>query len=232
LGHREFVGETEELHPHGGGWLREIVLGGNDGLVTTLVFVLAVGGVAQEHIVAIALAELLSGGVAMGLGGYFSSRTESDVLARRVATERHEILNEPEEERAELRAIYQRKGLSGALLDEVVEHLTADRRRWLRAMMFDELRYSGESENAALAAILIGGSFMAGAFVPILPFLLALQEPRWWAFGLTAAATFVLGAVKARYTLKNAFRNGLEFLALVTIGAAAGMLIGAALQTL
>ena len=38
---------AEELHPHGGDWLREIVFGLNDGLVTTLVFIMAVSAVAS-----------------------------------------------------------------------------------------------------------------------------------------------------------------------------------------
>ena len=34
--------EINEQHPHKGDWLREIVFGLNDGLVTTLVFIMAV----------------------------------------------------------------------------------------------------------------------------------------------------------------------------------------------
>jgi hypothetical protein len=58
---------------------------------------------------------------------------------QRIPTERYEIEHEPEEERAELRAIYRDKGLSGPLLDRVVRHLTSDGERWHRAMVHDEL---------------------------------------------------------------------------------------------
>src|SRR6202163_1889210 len=34
-------GSVEELHPHAGDWLRDAVFGLNDGVVTTLVFILA-----------------------------------------------------------------------------------------------------------------------------------------------------------------------------------------------
>src|SRR5947209_369610 len=43
--------QINEQHPHGGDWLREIVFGLNDGLVTTLVFIMAVSGVASGHLV-------------------------------------------------------------------------------------------------------------------------------------------------------------------------------------
>src|SRR5579859_3293901 len=115
-----------ERHPHGGDWLRDLVFGLNDGLVTTLVFLLTVSAVARGNsLILIALGEVFAGGVSMALGGYLSARTDRDVLENRIATERHEITHEPAEERAELREIYHRKGFRGALLDRVVMFLTS-----------------------------------------------------------------------------------------------------------
>src|SRR5712671_632111 len=131
--------QVNEQHPHGGDWLREIVFGLNDGLVTTLVFIMAVSQIAQARLLLVVLGEVLAGGISMALGGYLSARTAKQVLEKRIATERFEIEHEPEEERAELRTIYRNKGLSGPLLDRVVGHLTADRERWHRAMVHDEL---------------------------------------------------------------------------------------------
>ena len=122
--------QINEQHLHRGDWLREIVFGLNDGLVTTLVFILAVSGAAPAHLVLIVLGEVLAGGVSMALGGYLSARTEQEVLDKRIATEKYEIRHEPEEERAELVAIYRNKGLSGPLLHRVVSHLTANEERW------------------------------------------------------------------------------------------------------
>jgi len=117
----------EKFHPHRGDWLRDIVFGLNDGLVTTLVFVIAVSALTRTQFVTVALSELLAGGVSMGLGGYLAARAAQEVLANRIATERQEIAEEPDEERAELRAIYYEKGLRGTLLERVVSDLTAGR---------------------------------------------------------------------------------------------------------
>ncbi len=166
----------------------------------------------------------------MGLGGYLSSRTANEILEQRIDTERHEIASEPEEERAELRAIYQSKGLRGALLDNVIHHLTADDERWLRSMVRDELGVvSDERERPWLQGLLVGVSFMGGALVPILPFFLSLPLPQIWAYGLTALTAIALGIVKSRYTLKGPLRNGLELLAVVTVGTLGGVAIGALL---
>ena len=84
----------------------------NDGVVTTLVFVIAVSGVAASRIVLVALGEVIAGGISMTLGGFLASRTAREIVDERVATERHEIRSEPEEERTELREIYRAKGPS------------------------------------------------------------------------------------------------------------------------
>ncbi len=225
----------EEQHPHGGGWLREIVFGLNDGLVTTLVFIMAASAVAQTHaaLLLVALSEVTAGGVSMALGGYLAARTERDILAHRIETERHEIAHEPEEERAELRAIYRRKGLTGALLDRVVAHQTADHERWLRALVHDELGVVEEEHTSPLhQGLQIGASFVLGGLIPTIPVLLDVPAPglQLWAFGLTALTALALGALKARYSLKGPVRNGLEFLAVVTAGTVAGVLIGLGLH--
>jgi VIT1/CCC1 family predicted Fe2+/Mn2+ transporter len=219
--------QINEQHPHGGDWLREIVFGLNDGLVTTLVFIMAISGAAHTHLVLIVLGEVFAGGVSMALGGYLSARTAKEVLDQRIATERYEIKHEPEEERAELRAIYRDKGFSGPLLDRVVGYLTDNDERWHRAMVHDELGVvADERINPWLQGLQIGISFVVGGIIPALPVIFSLPQFRWWAYGLTALTALVLGAVKARYTGKSPVRSGLEFLAVVTIGTLAGVGIG------
>ena len=218
---------NDEQHPHKGDWLREIVFGLNDGLVTTLVFIMAVSEIAPARLLLVVLGEVLAGGVSMALGGYLSARTEQEILDHRIATERYEVEHEPEEEREELRAIYRRKGLSGALLERVVRHLTANTDRWHWAMVHDELGVVEDKRiNPWLQGLQVGLSFVAGGLIPTVPVLLALPQAPWWAYGLTALTALVLGAVKARYTRKGPVRAGLEFLVVVTIGTLAGVGIG------
>ena len=219
--------QINERHPHKGDWLRDIVFGLNDGLVTTLVFVMAVSEVAPGRLLLVVLGEVLAGGISMALGGYLSARTAKQVLDRRIATERYEIEHEPEEERAELRAIYRNKGFSGPLLHRVVGHLTANQERWHRAMVHDELGVVEDTRiNPWLQGMQVGLSFVVGGLIPTVPVLLALPQLQWWAFGLTALTAMVLGAIKARYTHQGPVRAGFEFLIVVTIGTLAGVGIG------
>lgn len=223
---------AQEQHPHAGEWLREIVFGLNDGLVTTMVFVMVVSNVGPSHLVLIALGEVLAGGISMALGGYFSADTALNLREFRIATERHEIRDEPEEERAELRAIYQRKGFRGDLLDSVVRHLTSDEDRWLQAMVTDELGVVDENARPPVVdGLLIGLSFIAGGIVPVIPFLATLGHPQVWAFVLTAITALVFGGMKSRFTLKGPLRSALEFLAIVSLGTIAGIIAGVVLHS-
>src|SRR5206468_9182636 len=130
----------------------------------------------------------------------------------------------PEEERAELRAIYRDKGFSGALLDRVVGHLTANDERWFRAMVHDELGVVEDKHiNPWLQGIQIGISFVVGGLIPAIPVILSLPQACWWAYGLTALSAIVLGAIKARYTYKCAVRAGLGILAVFSIGSSAAL---------
>lgn len=217
----------KEQHPHRGDWLREIVFGLNDGLVTTLVFLMAVSEVAPTRLLLVVLGEVMAGGISMALGGYLSARTEQEVLEQRIATERYEIEHEPEEERAELHDIYRRKGFSGPLLQHVVGHLTADQDRWHRALVHDELGVVDDSRiNPWRQGAQVGLAFIIGGLIPTIPVLLSLPQARWWAYGLTALTALTLGAIKARYTPKGPVRAGLEFLVIVTVGTLAGFAIG------
>jgi len=221
------MGEIKEQHPHRGDWLREIVFGLNDGLVTTLVFIMAVSEVAPARLLLVVLGEVLAGGVSMALGGYLAARTAKQILDQRIAIERYEIEHEPEEERAELVAIYQNKGFTGPLLQRVVSHLTADRDRWHRAMVHDELGVVADTHiNPWVQGVQIGLSFVVGGLIPTIPVLLSLPQARWWAYGLTALTAAALGAIKARYTRQSPVWAGLEFLVVVTLGTAAGVGLG------
>src|SRR5438046_10057813 len=96
---------VNEQHPHKGDWLREIVFGLNDGLVTTLVFIMAVSEVAPARLLLVVLGEVLAGGISMALGGFLAARTTKQILDKRIATERYEVDHEPEGNRAEREAI-------------------------------------------------------------------------------------------------------------------------------
>src|SRR5579872_60081 len=85
--------EIPEEHAHPSELIGEIILGLNDGIVTTLVFALSVSGAsgAYRAVVIAGLAEMLAGGVSMFLGGYTAARAVAEAYHYQVGIERHEI---------------------------------------------------------------------------------------------------------------------------------------------
>jgi hypothetical protein len=93
-------------------------------------------------------------------------------LHRVIEEERWEIQHAREQEREELAALYQTKGLSGKLLDEVVTVMMADDNRLLHIMLEEEMGLALEiyehplkqSLGAGIGSLLATGLFALGYF--------------------------------------------------------------------
>src|ERR687886_3129115 len=92
-----------ESHFTGSLTVRDIVIGMSDGL--TVPFALAAGlsgAVSTPFLVLIAgIAEMAAGSIAMGLGGYLASKSESETFVSEQAREQREIVEVPAMERDE-----------------------------------------------------------------------------------------------------------------------------------
>src|SRR6266516_128688 len=122
-------------------WLRDVILGGQDGLVNILGIILGViaGGGSKTVLVATGFAAAITESISMGAVGYTSSVSERDYYKAERAREAAEIDTAPEAERREIREIYATKGFGGDLLERVVDTITANRESWLSTMMDEEL---------------------------------------------------------------------------------------------
>ena len=187
-----------EQHSHPSDLIGSVILGLNDGIVTTLVFALSVAQAsngAYHQVIIAGLAEMLAGGVSMFLGGYTAARATREAYHYQVEVERQEINQEPDEERAEVARMYRDKGFRGSLLEEIVKQVTSDPDRWLRVMVRDELGAPPEEGSKTWqSGLAIGLSFMFGALVPLIPFLAHLPSPTPIAMTLSIATLIVTGA--------------------------------------
>lgn len=90
-------------------------------------------------------------------------------LQNLIEDERFEIMHNRQEEKTELREIYRLKGLSGDLLEKVVETLMADDNRLLQVMLEDELGVHLEKMEHPLKQSLFAvlGSLLATSVLAI-----------------------------------------------------------------
>jgi VIT1/CCC1 family predicted Fe2+/Mn2+ transporter len=108
------------------GWLRAAVLGANDGILSTaaLIVGVAAGGADKVAILLAGVAGLVAGAMSMAAGEYVSVSSQADVERADIAREKAELRKNPKGELAELRQIYQNRGLERSLAQEVAEKLT------------------------------------------------------------------------------------------------------------
>lgn len=198
-------GAHVEQHFTGSATVRDVVIGMSDGLTVPFALAAGLAGAVSDHwlVVIAGSAEIAAGSVAMGLGGYLAARSDADAYRHELARERNEIAELPERETEEVRAIFTDYGVEGAALDAAVAAVTARPESWLRFMMKEELGLEEpDPKRAVMSALTIGGAYVAGGLVPLLPFVLPLPIER--SLLLSAAVTLValalFGAVKAKFT--------------------------------
>src|SRR5437870_7725829 len=122
-------------------WLRDVILGGQDGLVNILGIILGViaGGGSNTVLLAAGFAAAITESISMGAVGYTSTLSERDYYEAERQREAAEIETTPEAERQEIRDIYAAKGFTGEMLDRVVDTIVSNREGWLATMMDEEL---------------------------------------------------------------------------------------------
>ena len=93
-------------------WLRDVILGGQDGLVNILGIILGViaGGGWKTVLLAAGFAAAITESISMGAVGYTSSVSQRDYYQAEREREAQEIETMPEAERREIREIYASKG--------------------------------------------------------------------------------------------------------------------------
>lgn len=222
--------------------LKEIVYGGNDGIVTTFAVVAGFAGAASGEspvelagiaVLIFGLANLFADGTAMGLGAFLSSRSERDVYAANRAREVREIARNPDFERREILELLMERGMRR----EDAETLATTYMRYpdLAAdfMMQHELGLSDPSDdNPAINGLSTFLSFMAFGVIPLVPYF--LLDATHATFQLSVAATFgalaLLGLLRWRVTGERLVRSVGETVLVGGVCAAVAYAVGLAFR--
>jgi VIT1/CCC1 family predicted Fe2+/Mn2+ transporter len=211
--------------------LSEWILGGQDGLVNVLGVVLGVAAATHQLRVVLAggLAATFAESVSMAAVAFTAARAEQALYESEVARENRHVRTVPELERDEIREIYRKKGLSGDLLDKVVEAITANREVWVAVMMAEELRLAPVTRGSALrSALRVGAAALIGSLIPLSPFLIApVRTATWLAVTAAGGVLFAVGAYKAAVTVGRWWWSGLEMTAIGIASAMIGYAVGA-----
>jgi len=159
------------------GWLRASVLGANDGIVSTasLVVGMAASNASHQSVVVAGIAGLVAGAMSMAAGEYVSVSSQADTERADIDRERMELAVDAHAERAELAAIYGRRGLDASLAKQVAEQLML--KDALAAHARDELGISETMRARPIqAALASAAAFAVGAILPLMTAVLAANS--------------------------------------------------------
>lgn len=215
-----------ERHFTGGELVRDIVIGMSDGL--TVPFALAAGlagAVPQTKVIVIAgLAEIAAGSIAMGLGGYLAAKGDAEHYEHEKAREYREVEVIPQEEEREVREILENYGLTEQEAGPIVTALSKRKDQFVDFMMRFELGLEKpEPGRAVRSAGTIAGSYVAGGFIPLSPYIVMGQPHTAFLISVvvTLIALGVFGFIKGRVTGMRAGRSASQTVVIGGIAAAA-----------
>ncbi|GAA6525333.1 VIT family protein [Intrasporangium sp. DVR] len=174
-------------------WLRAAVLGANDGIVSTAGVVVGVAGATSDKaaIMIAGLAALVAGAISMAAGEYVSVSTQRDSERSLLRLERHELREDPHGELEELTQLYQAKGISRPLAEQVARELTAHDALGAHAEVElgidpDDLTNPWHAAWASMAA------FTAGAVLPMVTITFSPASVRTWVTVVSVAMALAL----------------------------------------
>ena len=231
--HRRFYLVHVEKHSKAT-WMRDVILGGQDGLVNVLGIVLGVSAASQDTkiLIAASLAAAFAEAVSMAAVAYTSTLAQIDHYTKEVARERQEIEDTPEEEREEVREIYRKKGFSGKLLEDIVAQVTSNKESWLKSLVKEELGLE-QIDRSTLFRIsaTVGIAALLASFIPVLPFFFL---PHGIAIVVcllaSTIALFIIGAYEAKTYVGSWWKNGIQLAVIGMSAAVIGFLIGKIFQ--
>jgi VIT1/CCC1 family predicted Fe2+/Mn2+ transporter len=216
-------------------YVREVVFGFNDGLVSTFALVSgAAGALFPSLLIAlIGFLAALSGALSMALGTYISTKSQIEVYTGEIRQELTRIEERPLSEAGEIRDVFRRFGFRGKELDMVVRKITANKAAWLDLLAHEEIGVAGsEFKSPAAAGAIMFLIFIVGSLIPILPYLaLGTAQALWVSVAAGVVALFAVGAAKGVVAKKGWLRSGLEMTAVGLAAAVAVYALGSLIGT-
>lgn len=227
----------KDEHKSGTQYVRDLILGFNDALVSVFAIVAGVfgAGLASQDILITGIAAALAGALSMAIGEYLSTKSQEEVYQAERKVEKEHLKIYPEHEKQELREMYQKKGFEGEILEKIVEVISSDPDVFLEVMMVEEFGVlKAERRLPYIAMLLVFFAFLIGSIAPVLPFALIsgnAEVATLVALTLSSIGLFAVGAGKIYFTRGSIIKSGTENMVMGLFAAAITFTIGLAIGT-
>jgi vacuolar iron transporter family protein len=224
-----------ERHFTGSETVRDVVIGMSDGLTVPFALAAGLSGAINTTsiIVTAGLAEITTGSIAMGLGGYLAAKSDAEHYFSERLIEEAEVREKPDVEADEVTDVFQSYGLTPEECKPVVEALRKRPQAWIDFMMRFELGLTKpDPKRAFISAGTIAGAYIAGGFIPLGPYIALSTASAALEVSviITLIALAVFGYVKGRSTGAPPLRSAIQTTVVGGIAAAAAFAIARAIS--
>ncbi|MBL4693781.1 VIT1/CCC1 transporter family protein [Candidatus Gracilibacteria bacterium] len=217
-------------------WVPDFVYGGIDGAVTTFAVVAGVEGASLSLpiILVLGFANLFADGFSMAVGKYQSDKSEQELFDKIKRTEYEHLKSKPEHEREEIVEIMEGYGFKGKDLERAVEIICSNDDVWVDLMMRNEFNMTEEGVEPLKGGVITFVSFVTIGFIPLLGYVFGIGGENAFAvtIGMTLFALFIVGTVKARFSVRHWFLSGLETASIGGVAAGIAYYVGYLLRGL
>jgi vacuolar iron transporter family protein len=214
--------------------VREFIFGIQDGLISTVGLLAGVQGATESNMVVMitGLTAMFAGAVSMAAGSYLSSSAEKEIFAKELRDAQELAEREPYLAAEGLLNALSQEGLKKEQSYRLVKLLAQEKGVFLRT--FQEKVFglgTAEINRPLQAALVMGLSFVLGALIPLLPYLLLTGiKALYLSIVLAALTLFSVGVLKGSLAAKPLFASGLEFFFIAVGASLFGYLIGLVVQ--
>lgn len=218
-------------------YLKEIVYGGNDGIVTTLAVISGFAGAGGENasnysVVAVllfAFANLFADATSMGLGNFLSMRSEAAVYQKHFKIEENELQNNTKLEKQEATYLLQKEGFNPVDSQKMVDLLSKNKQYWLEFMLEKELdMHNPKLQNPVFTAIATFAAFISFGFVPIIPYLLPIfgNMQYYYSIFFAGLSLILLGYLRFKVTGEKWQKAIFEVLLIGFVSSSVAFIVG------
>lgn len=227
-----------ERHKKAGEFIKSIVLGGLDGIITTFAVVSGAtgGGLGTEVILVLGFSNILADAMSMGVGDALSTKAENEYILAEKKREEWELEHFPEGEINECVQILVEKGMAQADAEAVIRRYAKYPDLFVEWMMnFElEMQVPDDDENPWKDGFVTFLAFVFFGIFPLLAYAIAsaagsnLEAMELFTIScvISAVMFFILGSLKTHFTKQKWWQGGFEILIMGSSTAAVSYVVG------
>lgn len=222
-------------------YLREVIYGAVDGIITTFAVVAGFSGAALSSdttsqlsfavVLLFGLANLFADGVSMGLGNFLAVRSEQGLYRSLRIREKDSSLENGSREAEETVQALIEKGFSESDAKTLTDIYRKNEPYWIDFILNNELKIPNPMDESPFSTGLATFiAFITFGFIPLLPFVVLDSIDPATVFKISAIGAFValvvLGIFKWKIVGTNAFKSILEVVVIGSMAATVAFFVG------